>query len=46
MRLIDDLGVEPSQQLQRMHQAILSVDPQLDVLAGPRHTSTFDLFAA
>ncbi|EYT81764.1 MULTISPECIES: AfsR/SARP family transcriptional regulator [unclassified Streptomyces] len=46
MRLIDELGVEPSPQLQRMHQAVLSVDPQLDVLAGPRNTSTFDLFAA
>jgi DNA-binding SARP family transcriptional activator len=46
MRLIDELGVEPSPQLQRMHQAMLSVDPQLDVLAGPRRSSTFDLFAA
>lgn len=46
MRLIDELGVEPSPQLQRMHQAILSVDPQLDVLSGARHSSTFDLFAA
>ncbi|MFC7310251.1 BTAD domain-containing putative transcriptional regulator [Streptomyces monticola] len=46
VRLIDDLGVEPSPQLQRMHQAMLTVDPQLDVLAGPRRSSTFDLFAA
>jgi DNA-binding SARP family transcriptional activator len=46
MRLIDELGVEPSPQLQRLHQAMLSVDPQLDVLAGPRRSSTFDLFAA
>ncbi|MFJ3235641.1 BTAD domain-containing putative transcriptional regulator [Streptomyces sp. NPDC086787] len=46
MRLIDELGVEPSPQLQRLHQAMLAVDPQLDVLAGPRHTSTYDLFAA
>jgi SARP family transcriptional regulator, regulator of embCAB operon len=46
MRLIEELGVEPSPQLQRMHQAILSVDPQLDVLASGRHSSTFDLFAA
>jgi DNA-binding SARP family transcriptional activator len=45
-RLIDELGVEPSPQLQRMHQAMLAVDPRLDVLAGPRHTSTFDLYAA
>ncbi|MFE9454461.1 BTAD domain-containing putative transcriptional regulator [Streptomyces sp. NPDC006739] len=45
-RLIEDLGVEPSPQLQRLHQAMLSVDPLLDVLAGPRRTSTFDLFPA
>ncbi|MET8944901.1 AfsR/SARP family transcriptional regulator [Streptomyces sp. NPDC004542] len=46
VRLIDELGVEPSPQLQRLHQAMLTVDPQLDVLAGPRRSSTFDLFAA
>jgi DNA-binding SARP family transcriptional activator len=46
VRLIDDLGVEPSPQLQRLHQAMLTVDPRLDVIAGPRRTSTFDLFAA
>ncbi|MBT2402012.1 MULTISPECIES: AfsR/SARP family transcriptional regulator [unclassified Streptomyces] len=45
-RLIDDLGVEPSPQLQRMHQAMLAVDPRLDVVAGPRRSSTFDLYAA
>ncbi|MEU3064035.1 AfsR/SARP family transcriptional regulator [Streptomyces subrutilus] len=45
-RLIEDLGVEPSPQLQRLHQAMLAVDPALEVLAGPRRTSTFDLFAA
>ncbi|OIJ68230.1 AfsR/SARP family transcriptional regulator [Streptomyces mangrovisoli] len=45
-RLIEDLGVEPSPQLQRLHQAMLAVDPLLDVCAGPRRTSTFDLFAA
>lgn len=44
-RLIEDLGVEPSPQLQRLHHAMLSVDPQLDVVAGPRRTSTFDLYA-
>ncbi|AZM49763.1 hypothetical protein DMB38_31855 [Streptomyces sp. WAC 06738] len=44
-RLIEDLGVEPSPQLQRLHHAMLSVDPQLDVAAGPRRTSTFDLYA-
>ena len=46
LRLIDELGVEPSPQLQRMHQAMLAVDPLLDQLAGPRRGSTFDLFAA
>ncbi|MDH6229417.1 MULTISPECIES: AfsR/SARP family transcriptional regulator [Streptomyces] len=46
MRLIEELGVEPSPQLQRLHQAMLTVDPQLDQMAGPRRTSTFDLFAA
>ncbi|KOU20012.1 hypothetical protein ADK52_27565 [Streptomyces sp. WM6372] len=45
-RLIDDLGVEPSPQLQRLHQAMLTVDPALDVVAGPRRGSTFDLYAA
>ncbi|MFG1666840.1 BTAD domain-containing putative transcriptional regulator [Streptomyces sp. Y7] len=44
--LVDRLGVEPSPQLQRLHQAILDVDPRLTVAAGPRHTSTFDLYAA
>ncbi|MFD3546704.1 BTAD domain-containing putative transcriptional regulator [Streptomyces sp. NPDC058655] len=45
-RLIEDLGVEPSPPLQRMHQAMLAVDPALDVQAGPRRGSTFDLYAA
>ncbi|MEW1552154.1 AfsR/SARP family transcriptional regulator [Streptomyces tsukubensis] len=45
-RLIGELGVEPSPQLQRLHQAMLTVDPQLDVIAGARRTTTFDLFAA
>lgn len=45
-RLIEELGVEPSPQMQRLHQAMLAVDPQLDVLAGPRHSSTYDIFAA
>ncbi|MFJ9033477.1 BTAD domain-containing putative transcriptional regulator [Streptomyces sp. NPDC102274] len=45
-RLIEDLGVEPSPQLQRLHQAMLTVDPALDVACGPRHSSTFDLYAA
>jgi DNA-binding SARP family transcriptional activator len=46
LRLIEELGVEPSPQLQRLHQAMLTVDPLLDVAAGPKRTSTFDLFAA
>ncbi|GHE90037.1 hypothetical protein GCM10018785_66270 [Streptomyces longispororuber] len=45
-RLIDELGVEPSPQVQRLHQAMLAVDPQLDVLASSRRSSTFDLYAA
>ncbi|MGQ4390491.1 AfsR/SARP family transcriptional regulator, partial [Streptomyces sp. SAS_270] len=45
-RLIEELGVEPAPQLQRLHQAMLSVDPLLDQLASPRCSSTFDLFAA
>ncbi|MBQ1094457.1 MULTISPECIES: AfsR/SARP family transcriptional regulator [Streptomyces] len=44
--LIEELGVEPSPQLQRLHQAMLSVDPALDVMAGPRRGSTFDRYAA
>jgi DNA-binding SARP family transcriptional activator len=46
VRLIEELGVEPSPQVQRLHQAMLAVDPQLDVAAGPRRSSTFDLYAA
>lgn len=46
IRLVEELGVEPSPQVQRLHQAMLTGDPQLDVAAGPRRTSTFDLFAA
>lgn len=45
-RLVEELGVEPSPQLQRLHQAMLTVDPALDVVSGPRRTSTFDLYAA
>ncbi|MFD0069808.1 BTAD domain-containing putative transcriptional regulator, partial [Streptomyces sp. NPDC127574] len=45
-QLIDELGVEPSPQLQRLHQMMLTVDPALDVTAGARRTSTFDLYAA
>lgn len=45
-RLIEDLGVEPSPQLQRLHRAMLAVDPALDLSAGPKRSSTFDLYAA
>ncbi|MEZ0069941.1 DNA-binding SARP family transcriptional activator [Streptacidiphilus sp. MAP12-20] len=45
-RLIDELGVEPSPQLQRMYQAMLSVDSRLDLDSAPQRTSTFDLYAA
>jgi DNA-binding SARP family transcriptional activator len=46
-RLIEELGLEPLPQLQRLHQAMLSVDPRLDRVAhGGRPTPTFELFAA
>ncbi|MFE5298478.1 BTAD domain-containing putative transcriptional regulator [Streptomyces sp. NPDC056632] len=46
-RLIEDLGLEPAPQLQRLHQAMLSVDPRLDTLAqGGPPIPTFDLYAA
>ncbi|MFI8966899.1 BTAD domain-containing putative transcriptional regulator [Streptomyces sp. NPDC053493] len=46
-RLVEKLGLEPAPQLQRLHQAMLAVDPRLDTLAqsGPP-TPTFDLYAA
>lgn len=46
LRLVTDLGVEPTPQLQRLHQAMLAVDRALDVTSGPRRTSTYDLYAA
>ncbi|WP_327309937.1 AfsR/SARP family transcriptional regulator (plasmid) [Streptomyces sp. NBC_01298] len=45
-RLVEELGVDPSPQLQRLHQAMLAVDPELQVAAGPRRGSTFDRYAA
>ncbi|MER5474917.1 AfsR/SARP family transcriptional regulator [Streptomyces sp. NPDC002935] len=45
-RLIEELGVEPAPQLQRLHHAMLAVDPKLDILRGPHRSSTFDLYAA
>lgn len=44
IRMIDGLGVEPSPKVQRLHQAMLALDPRLDVVAGPRHSSTFDFY--
>ncbi len=45
-RLIEQLGLEPAPRLQRLHQAMLSVDPRLDSVAqGGRPTPTFDLYA-
>jgi DNA-binding SARP family transcriptional activator len=29
--LVDELGLEPSPRLQRLHQAVLSADPELDL---------------
>lgn len=43
-RMINALGVEPSPKVRRLHQAILAVDPRLDVVAGPRRSSTLDFF--
>jgi len=45
-RLVSDLGVEPALQLQRLHQAMLAMDPRLDMAVGSRPSSTFDLYAA
>lgn len=44
--LIEELGVEPSPQVQRLHQAMLAADPELDVVAGPHRGSTFDRYVA
>ncbi|MGW6603187.1 AfsR/SARP family transcriptional regulator [Streptomyces sp. NPDC055036] len=46
-RLIEELGLEPAPQLQRLHQAMLSVDPRLVTVAqGGRPTPTFDLYVS
>ncbi|CAL9674756.1 AfsR/SARP family transcriptional regulator [Streptomyces griseomycini] len=45
-RLVADLGVEPSPQLGRLQQAVLTVDPVLDRAAPARRGATFDLYAA
>ncbi|MFD4941848.1 hypothetical protein ACFWNT_04760 [Streptomyces sp. NPDC058409] len=47
MATAEELGLEPAPQLQRLHQAMLSVDPRPDTPPqGGRPTSTFDLYAA
>jgi DNA-binding SARP family transcriptional activator len=45
IRMIEGLGVEPSLKVQRLHQAMLALDPRLDVVVGPsdRSTRDFDL---
>lgn len=46
-RLVEELGLEPAPRLQRLHQAMLAVDPRLDSAAqGGPPTPTFDLYAA
>ncbi|MET9531352.1 MULTISPECIES: AfsR/SARP family transcriptional regulator [unclassified Streptomyces] len=46
-RLIEEMGLEPAPQLQRLHQAMLAVDPRLAAGAqGGPPTPTFDLYAA
>jgi DNA-binding SARP family transcriptional activator len=43
IRMIEGLGVEPSLKVQRLHQAILALDPRLDVVVADRSTHDFDL---
>ncbi|WP_026117520.1 AfsR/SARP family transcriptional regulator [Nocardiopsis alkaliphila] len=35
-RFIDELGLEPSPRLRRLHQAVLASDPALDIMPKPR----------
>ncbi|MGW6907346.1 AfsR/SARP family transcriptional regulator [Streptomyces sp. NPDC054940] len=44
-RLVEELGLEPSTQLQRVHHAVLTADPALDV-PGVRQAPAFQPFAA
>ncbi|MFG2720890.1 BTAD domain-containing putative transcriptional regulator [Streptomyces sp. NPDC048416] len=45
--LVEELGLEPAPRLQRLHQAMLTVDPRLDTVArGGPPTPAFDLYAA
>ncbi|WP_438486755.1 AfsR/SARP family transcriptional regulator [Streptomyces sp. S186] len=45
-RLREELGLEPSPQLQRLHQGLLSADPALDSPATGRRGPTFNFYAA
>ncbi len=46
-RLVEDIGIEPSPRLQRLHEALLGSDPALDVPQAQRqHRAVLDLFAA
>jgi SARP family transcriptional regulator, regulator of embCAB operon len=45
VRMVEGLGVEPSLKVQRLHQAMLALDPRLDIVAGPQHGSTFDFYS-
>ncbi|MFH8571859.1 BTAD domain-containing putative transcriptional regulator [Streptomyces sp. NPDC017993] len=44
-RLVEELGLEPSARVRRLHQAILAADPALDVRVGGRR-DTLSAFAA
>jgi SARP family transcriptional regulator, regulator of embCAB operon len=44
-RFIEELGLEPSAQLQRLHQAMLAADPVLDPGEDARRGPIYDLFA-
>jgi DNA-binding SARP family transcriptional activator len=46
VRLVGELGVEPSARMQRLHQAVLRADPALDAPSGHGPRSTYHLFAA
>ncbi|MGW5879053.1 AfsR/SARP family transcriptional regulator [Nocardiopsis terrae] len=39
-RFIDELGLEPSPRLRRLHQAVLASDPALDIMPKPRREET------
>jgi DNA-binding SARP family transcriptional activator len=45
-RLVEELGLEPSTQLQRVHQAVLTADPSLDARPGERPAPAYGTVAA